>query len=393
MLQSKQREWLALGFIIGALALGAYFAPASIDEKTALSGVASPEIRTILSLKTTRERSAELLNLLKRVGPAEAQEQLVHSGLPFTGETHLLVHTVGNYVYDQFGKEGLSYCKDYFLSACYHAVILNTLGDHGMEGVVEAMELCDEAGSGIVLSQCAHGAGHGFVAWHDYDLLKALAMCDELGSAYASTTSAKKDSLISYFPYFNCYDGVFMENMWGVHEGAPSPKRWVKESDPMYPCNDPRIPEKYLGGCWSNQATLAYQHFKGDLSKTAAFCDAVENPQYQEICYNNFARQIHPLTQGSLSKVKTLCSLATGEKWQNYCVLTNMGSYWSVGDRSLPFEICSSLSGETRGECLQRLASMINSYAKSPEEKQALCAKMPDVNLQQSCANSPSSYR
>lgn len=372
-----------MGLIIATLALLSYLVPSSFNSSRPVSPKKSLEIEKILSLATTKQQAVELESLMKRVGPAQAQEELLRSGLPFTGETHLLVHTVGNFIYDKYGKEGLSYCKDYFLSACYHAVILNTLGDHGMEGVVDALAICDEAGGGIVMSQCSHGAGHGFVAWHDYDLLKALDMCDEMAQNYASTTSKTAN-----FPYFNCYDGVFMENVWGVHSGAPSPKRWIKENDPLYPCNDPRIPEKYLGGCWSNQATLAYQLYKGDLKKTAALCDSVENASYKETCYNNFARQIHPMTQGSVAKVHGLCSYATGENWQNYCVLTNMGAYWSVGDRDIPYKICESVAGATQTECYKRIVSMINVYSRTPEEKKGLCAKITDINFKQSCANS-----
>lgn len=372
MLKTKHREWIALTLIIVCLGVLAYFAPSSSVGKP-VTGTQSPEISKILTLSSTSEQAEEVKKLLERVGPVEGQEQIFRSGLPFTGETHLLVHTVGDFIYDEFGKEGLAYCKDYFLSACYHAVILNTLGDHGMEGLAEAMMLCNETGGGIVSSQCAHGAGHGFVAWHDYDLLKAVKMCDTLGEG------------VENFAYFNCYDGAFMENIWGVHNGAPSPKRWIKEGDLFYPCNDPRIEEKYKGGCWSNQATLAYQHFKGDLRKTAQFCDSVENPQYRDTCYNNFSRQIHPLTQGSVEKVKGLCSFATGEEWQNYCVLTNMSAYWSVGDRNMPYEICESLPSPLSESCFSRLVGLIATYYPKLSEREYYCSKLSNKIQRNEC--------
>ena len=323
-----------------------------------LSGVAlsflitaskSSSIDRILASTNTEEQSKILKELLEEVGPEEAQEELLHSGLPFTGQTHLLVHTVGNFVYDTYGLDGLKHCKDYFLSACYHGFILNTLGDHGMAGMVDVMEKCESAGPGV-LPQCAHGSGHGFVAWQDYDLLKALEMCDELGLENPE------------FPHFNCYDGVFMENFWGVHNGVPSEKRWVKTGDIYYPCNDPRIPEKYLKGCWSNQATAIYQYMKGNLRKTALACDRVENETYRDTCYNNFGRQIHPLTQGRVDKVFSLCKNATGKVRQDECVLTNMRAYFSVGDRILPRKICEATDGELKNKCLSNLDGMIKYY-------------------------------
>lgn len=375
----RRRDFFTLiGFGL-LLAVAALLSPASTPmekegaaDKAAAVGKA-PEVEKILSLKTTKEQSGELLKLLERVGPEKAQEELFRSGLPFTGETHLLIHGVGNFIYDEFGQDGLSYCKDYFLSACYHAVILNTLGDNGLLGVAKAMVLCDQAGGSIVASQCAHGAGHGFLAWHDYDLLKALEMCDALGA------EAKN------FSYFNCYDGAFMENIWGVHNGAPSPKRWVKENDLNYPCNDARIPQKYLNGCWSNQATLVYQHFRGDLKKTAEFCDAVLNSTFRETCYNNFSRQIHPLTEGSVEKVTSLCANATGEKWRDYCILINMTSYWSVGDRAMPYAICNSLANTLATDCFSRLSSLIHLHYKNSAEKNFYCRKISSENHRTAC--------
>ena len=315
------------------------------------------------------QNSDELKSLLEKVGPIEAQEIMLRSGLPFTGQTHLLIHTVGDYVYRKFGPAGLPYCRDYFLSACYHGFILNTLGDSGLPGMAEVIEICKSNGPGV-LPQCVHGAGHGFVAWHDYDLLKALLMCDEL--------SGKDPD----FPAFNCYDGVFMENLWGVHNGVPSEKRWIKEDDIYYPCNNPSIPEKYLRGCWSNQATLIYQRYKGDLRKTALACDAVEKLEYRDTCYNNFARQIHPLTEGKIAKVFSLCATATGKARQDECLLVNINAYWSVGDRELPFRICSA-TGELKEKCFKQLAGMIDYYyGAKPAEKEKYCAKIPSKCLE-----------
>ncbi|MEX0919198.1 MAG: hypothetical protein WDZ64_00410 [Parcubacteria group bacterium] len=337
------------------------------------SSAKAPEIEKILSLKTTKEQSVELINLMERVGPLEAQENLLSSGLPFTGETHLLVHTIGDYVYENYGLEGLPNCRDYFLSACYHGFILNALAEYGLDGMAEVMQECEKVGPGVA-PQCAHGAGHGFVVWHDYNLVKGAEMCDALGEK------------LNTFYYNNCYDGVFMENVWGVHDGAPSDKRWVSDTDIYYPCTDLRIPEKYLGGCWSNQATLIYQHFKGDLKKTAEACDEVENAGYKETCYNNFSRQIHPLTNGQVERVFSLCQNATGENWKNYCINANMSAYWSVGDRVAPFKICEMQSDEPQKHCFQNLAGMIRyQYSHMPAEMQRYCDKIPNTEERNTC--------
>jgi hypothetical protein len=203
-------------------------------------------------------------------------------------------------------------------------------------------------------------------------------MCDELG------TKMKKNN----FPYFNCYDGVFMENVWGVHGGKPSEKRWVKADDIYYPCDDKRIAEKYITACYADQATLIYQYYHADLKKTAEACDAVENPVYKESCYNNFARQIHPLTEGKKEKVLSLCQNATGQQWQDYCMLTNVTAAWSVGDRTMPFALCNEATGTVRNECMSRLASAINfEYAHQTQKRDQYCDQMTDIHYANSCKN------
>ena len=362
------RQYLILALITIGLAFLIFQAPSVTDPAS--------EITRIKALTDIGAQGTELQKLLERVGPVETQELMFRSGLPFTGQTHLLIHVVGDYIYDQYGVAGLPYCRDYFLSACYHGFIINTLGDHGLAGMTEVMEKCEEAGPGVA-AQCAHGSGHGFVAWHDYNLLAALKMCDELG---------ERTTRPSPFPFFNCYDGVFMENFWGVHNGVPSEKRWVKADDIYYPCNDPRIAEKYLTACWANQATLAYQHYQGDFRKTALFCDSVEKSEYRAACYNNFARQTHPVSQGQKDQVFALCSLATGETWKNDCILTNVTAAWSVGDRENPYEICAATQGSLQNGCFGRIISMINyHYGANPREKNTYCDKIAVISHRQAC--------
>jgi len=367
---NREQKWLILALFIGLMAvIGLGRSKIDISSKI---GIGSPEIKAIKSLTNVNDQSVELKKLLERVGPAEAQEEMLRSGMPFTGETHLLIHVIGDFIYDNYGSEGLSLCKDYFLSACYHGFIINTLGDHGMKGMVEAMDNCEEAGPGV-LPQCAHAAGHGFVAWHDYDLVKGARMCDELGAGKAD------------FPYFNCYDGVFMENVWGVHNGAPSEKRWVNPNDIYYPCNDKRIPEKYLAGCWSNQATLIYQYNKGNLREVALACDKVENEFYKDTCYNNFARQIHPLTKGEDENVINMCANAPNINRQEECVIANVNAAWSVGDRKMPFELCQTLT-EQESECFSTLVNQIKFYYKNnPDEKRTYCNMITDKVYRDQC--------
>jgi len=312
--------------------------------------------------------------MIEKIGPEYAQEELYRSGLPFNGQTHLLNHVIGDYLYEKYGSAGLVKCRDYFLSSCYHGFVLHVIGKDGMTGVAKTFNECLKHGP-AVYAQCAHAVGHGFLANAGYkNLTKALETCDQ----------AIRD--IDQFPAFNCYDGVFMENIWAVHEdGSPSPDRWVKKEDPFFPCNDPRIGDKYQLGCWSNQPTLMYQLFGGDIQKVGLKCDQMENDKNKEMCFDGLARQIHPITHGSVSKVFELCGLMPSFKWNNYCVGVNALSSYGVGDRISPFELCANIHPGGKRSCYDKLFSIMKAYKKDGEDLKKLCLKISDLDLRKQC--------
>lgn len=332
------------------------------------------EITQIKSTNNTKVQSEIYRNLINRVGAVEAQQELYDSGLPFTGETHLLNHTVGDYLYEKYGTKGLVQCKDYFLSSCYHGFILNAIADGGMSRLAETFKECVKQGP-VVYTQCSHGIGHGFLVSGGYrNLVGALESCD----------LAEKN--IIGFPVYNCYDGVFMENIWAVHEGEPSQDRWVKEENLFYPCNDTRIDSKYRKACWSNQPALAYQLLKGDIGKVATdVCGKLEEGENKKMCFNGLARQIHPLARGSSEKTFKLCGLILETKWSNLCLVINAGASYSVGDRVTPFEICRNIGDSGKEMCYQEIIKVIKSYKKPNEDLKNLCLPIKELVWRNKC--------
>ncbi len=327
----------------------------------------SAQAKEIVGIKSTANSTLQATlyrQLIERVGPTQAQEDLYHSGLPFDGQTHLINHSVGDWLYGKYGTKGLAYCKDYFLSSCYHGFLIRFIADKGIDDMGEVMKGCWQIGRATA-SQCAHGIGHGLLAWDGYkNLPEALADCDKVAD------------LSSNFPIYNCYDGVFMENNWAVHNGEPSPDRWVKESDPTYPCYDERIAEKYRKGCWSNQPQVMYKIFGGDVTKVAKECENIKAKEYIDTCFDSLARQINPVAQGDIKKVFDLCNkMPVG--WKNPCVNSNVGAFFSVGDRELSFVLCQMIPESGVKGCYETLQQKINSYTTNLEERTDLCKKVP----------------
>lgn len=360
-LRRRDAQFIFLLLIVGAISV---LLP--ISEILQKQG-APNEIGRIKQLHSVSEQAPLYEALIKRVGPVQAQEDLLHSGLPFDGQTHLLNHTVGTYLYKTYGAKGLTYCKDYFLSSCYHGFVLNAIAKGGSPEIQRIIQECAKHGS-AVLGQCAHALGHGLLAFAGYaSLLQALEGCDEAGQQSPG------------MPLFNCYDGVFMENVWGIHDGQPSPDRWVKPQDPLYPCNDARIPSKYLPGCWSNQPSLMYQLFNSDITRVGQECLQVKNSSYQQICFDGLARQIHPLVNGNADQARQLCSLLPSP-WPSECLSSIARAAFSVGDRNLPSILCAFLDGAKLDACYAGILAMA-----SLQEQASLCASLTPAQRQQFC--------
>ncbi len=324
------------------------------------------EVKEIKAVDNIRLKTELYKKLIERVGPVEAQEELYNSGIPFDGQSHLVNHTVGDWLYTKYPNDGLKFCKDYFLSSCYHGFLIRFIAAKGIDELDSVMQGCFKVGV-TTATQCAHGIGHGLLAWEGYkNLPQALEDCD------------KVEKLSANFPIFNCYDGVFMENNWAVHnDGTPSPDRWVKDDDPTYPCYDARIKEKYRRGCWSNQPQVMYKLFQGDVSRVAKECKEIKAVQYQDTCFDSLARQINPAAEGDPERVFILCDKMP-EGWKNQCIYSNVSAFFSVGDRELPFVLCEMIPENAEAACYDVLQQRLSSYVQDFKEKIKYCEKIPE---------------
>lgn len=369
---------LVVFFSICSFALGYFLKTGQTpkqEEKQTNSQKIPSEIKEIKSSLNLDQKVKIYKKLIERVGPEQAQEDLLHSGLPFDGQTHLLNHTVGDYLYEKYKLGGLIFCRDYFLSSCYHGFVIRALADGGSNSLTKVMNTCWRKGERVAI-QCAHAIGHGFLAYDGYkNFIKSLEDCDNLG------TKSKN------FPNFNCYDGAFMENVFAVHDdGKPSPDRWLNKDDPLYPCDETKIPQKYIRACWSNQPSWMYQLFQGNLPKVADECSKLAPGENQTTCFDALARQIHPLTNGSVQESFRLCSIMP-LPWIDPCLTSISKAFFSVGDRQAPFEICSSIHPESKDNCYHELSTIIALYSKDQKERDQSCSKIRDQDWVDKCLN------
>jgi hypothetical protein len=335
------------------------------DVKISLPRFKSAEIKKIIATQDIKEKAYWDKKLIEKVGPVQAQEDFQHSGVPYNGQMHLLNHTVGDYIYKKYGPSGITMCKDYFSSSCFHGFIIRGIGNGNLKNVDAMMNACRKQGR-EAFDQCSHALGHGFLAWLGYPkLLDALHVCDAMAGR------------VNEFDASYCHNGVFMENLWGLHEGKPSADRWIKASDKYYPCNDPRIAEKYLPGCWYNQAFhLMNNVYDGDHVRVAFECEKVIGKDNRYMCFDGVFRSINNMTGKDIPlKYKTCSKMPKG--WNNECILIVLSASYQQGDHELPLKICDYTSNlELKKSCFKKAYQMINAY-DSRVGRRDFCLKIP----------------
>lgn len=350
---------VALVFLVG---LVIFYQKSSTDELTIILNSNDRDVRT-----------KAYLHLIERVGPSEAQDELFRSGITYDGESHLLNHTVGEYLYQKFRFRGLDQCKEYFSASCYHGFLIEYISQNKASEIAKIIDYCRGRGMGVYY-QCSHALGHGFLAYLGYDnLIGALQKCE----------STKKDIEIDLE---SCFGGVFMENIWGEHNGAIN-QTWVRSNDLNYPCDDERVDKKYLQSCWKEQPPLIYRQTNGDMKKIISVCESLTDQTLQYSCFWGIARLMNPLTGDNLLKKVSSCR-ELPEKWVGLCLGINASTSYGQGDRQIAFEICDYVVfGDDKGRCLRSLVNAIHSYRKDKSDEYSSCQKISDQKIRVSCLN------
>lgn len=348
---------LILLFLLSS-AIGFFLNTLNISDKFSI------EIFRIKHTKSLKDQERLYIQLMDRVGPEQAQEMLQHSGIPYTGSAHLLNHTSGYYIWRKFGPSGIIKCKDYFSASCYHGFFISGLGNRKLENIDAMMRGCKRESKASNL-QCSHALGHGVLAYQGYaNLLEALSMCDDISKRI-------KDFAVSF-----CYSGVFMENMLGLHEGRSSPDRWIKASDPLYPCNDPRIAERYIAECWYYQAQQMSKVFKDD-NKVAEVCNELRNPKSESNCFDGLFREFNTATKSDIKRKFELCDQMP-EEWKSKCISTQASALLQQGDHETPLRICAYIKDpNVMEDCYKTLYWMITELYTTRAGRFEFCAQIP----------------
>ena len=217
---------------------------------------------------------------------------------------------MGRRAYELLGAESFKSCGIFEChSGCRHGVTEAFFAENGTADLVGSISiLCGDEVDMFGLHQCAHGVGHGLMAWYDYGIYDALEACDLIDQLF------HQDS---------CYSGVFMENIVGGIirnnvEDADNVFHYTKflNDDPHYPCN--AIAEKYQFQCYWGQTDRVVQLF-GSVDSIVDFCSEVHESLHYP-CFHSMGRTVSAFFSRDPGKSFELCSTVSDSVNRDFCL-------------------------------------------------------------------------
>lgn len=365
-----------------------------------------PEIHDLEGKQLSfKDLSNYFSNLAEKKGAKYAYEVLKIAPTPPNIDLHLLAHVVGDILYRQEKADGIEVCTHDFRNACSHSIVIGLLIEEGEEGLLKINESCQKApgGSGAY-TMCFHGLGHGVLAYTGYDLPKAIELCKKTGThEYNYNESAQ------------CIGGTIMEIIGGgFHDQElweKQSKKYLRESDPLYPCTSDFMPEE---GKWFCYVYLTPNLLKAaganlanpgpaDFEKAFKFCDEIPeiDTMYRDVCYGGFGkefvvlaknrdvRNIENITNEELTTIYEWCLLARDEEGIKACINHALQSlYWGgENNRGVAVNFCSLVQNQFHQlSCFRTLIGAVSFYINDADYKREFCEELPPI-YHEKCRN------
>jgi hypothetical protein len=302
-------------------------------------------------------------NLSYREGPKPALAEFdkeIASDRAVESGCHRIAHMIGSAALARYKgnvarafAEGSSSCW----SGYYHGILERALFgvSSKAELVTVVRRLCADKSvraNTFILYQCVHGIGHGLMIHTGLDLPMSLSVCEQLTTAWDQTS---------------CDGGVFMENFNSSY-GVKS--RFLKDDDPVYPCNS--VAERHKFYCYLQVTDRLLASYGYDWDKTAKACAAVEK-NWRATCFQSYGRSASGTSRLDAAKLIEFCNVPAKE-WRSDCVygaVRDIVSNDAGAARAKGF--CERVAVDLRGRCFNGAGTIIFDLAGSPERQRAQC--------------------
>jgi plastocyanin len=324
--------------------------PASADvaEKTTdSSGGSTAE----LSRERFKEVEADLTALVKEQNPRVALEKIrkeIKTDDALARSCHPLVHDIGHAAYEKYGDfgEAMKYQDEVCNSGYLHGIIESRFSESD-DVFADMKTMCDQYRSGSYMSwQCYHGIGHGVMFYTANDLPRSLKMCEGFDTDFGRS---------------NCANGVFMENFNADQKLHLS--RFLKESDPFYPCAEQE--NRYKADCYLYAPTYFLSLNEGDYDAALEWCNGAE-AGFEPTCAYGVGTQAMKENLNDPKLVESVCM--NGEDEQTApCIEGMTGLYINHhGSLEPARELCTRLEKPNRPACYDAVKAHASLFGDQP---------------------------
>ena len=288
-------------------------------------------------------------------------------------DCHRIAHLIGSAAFARFDGDvartfsvGSSTCA----SGYYHGIL-----ERAFVGVNTRTKLVDVAralcsGSGIrrrsfLDYQCRHGLGHGLMIQTGYDLPVSLATCAELDTRW--------DDVV-------CTGGVFMENVTTRFGYRSS---WLKDDDPLYPCD--RVPQRNRRSCFLRSSVRIIAFHKNDFAKAAETCAGL-SPHWSRACFRGYGRDAVGEARYAPAKILSLCGLArTGQADCLFGAARTVGDGFGVAGARRSARLCLRAPRPGRDSCFGGVGIIVGLLYATDTARREACATLAAGHAQ-TCA-------
>jgi len=310
-----------------------------------------------------------LYSYIKKFGPKKTIERLNQLSSLY-GSCHDTAHWAGRFAYELYEDQAFKECSSECHSGCYHGATEVFFKENGTANLSENLQtLCSSDLNPFFSHQCFHGIGHGLMAWANYEIFDALEACDLLPE--------RKDS---------CWTGVFMENIVGSLGGSEDGHftNYLSD-DPYYPCDDPKLNDKYKSSCYFLQTSRMMDLFQSDFKKIAAAC-ANAPEAYRVSCFGSMGRDVRGSHRDSPSAAIAACGFAPAGSFRIACLNgASQDTFWDPTGQDTALLFCKLLTNITEKDpCYDTIFSRAPNVFTKKSDHEAFCAKA-ETNYQDKC--------
>jgi hypothetical protein len=146
--------------------------------------------------------------------------------------------------------------------------------------------------------------------------------------------------------------------------------QWLKDDDPVYPCNSVAKRHKYY--CYLMVTSRILEVNSYDWKETAAACKNVER-DWVAICFQSYGRDASGSTRQDADEIVRLCDLAG--RWVTDCIYGAARDITSndAGAKRARL-LCERAAAAVKGTCYDGIGTILRGLSASDDEVRAACA-------------------